>query len=547
MKWTKLVMVFTIFAIICPGAAGRGRGRYSGKGADGMYVLVAASDSSKKARDNADHICDGTADEVQIQDAIDSIIATGGKVELSAGTFNIAATVILHGTPDSGEGVHLAGAGMGLTVLKAVASTSTDILEWTPAVDEFFLQLSDFTVNGNKGNSATGHAIFVSDTDGGAPNDMQMHNLFIINAGNIGFNIVDSWGFRIIGCIAEFCNAAGLLINGSQNYVSQCFFAYNNAGSGTYSVEWKNNVSTFVGNTVYDDLSNEFGFRCFSSQFSSITANTFRNFTTGKPALYVTGMSSGTVISNNSITGNAIGIRVKDDVTGALITNNNFYSNTADYTFDAGQQASIFSNTSDKPFLESKLESMTNTSGANLENGDIVVLKAVASGTETATTTTAGDDAVYGMAVITTLGTAVFTNGDATVTGTNTNFTSETVGRNIKNDADGTLYTVASVTSTTSLELSIVFAAATTADEAYTLSIANNTVGRIQTLGHTTVLKVDGTADIAIGDFIATFTTAKIGQKATAGDMAIAIAREAYTTDDSAGVIDAILITPRKL
>ena len=80
-----------------------------------------------------------------------------------------------------------------------------------------------------------------------------------------------------------------------------------------------------------------------------------------------------------------------------------------------------------------------------------------------------------------------------------------------------------------------------------TSTIADNASGYIQTLGKTTVLKVDGTADIAIGDFIGTFTTAKIGMKATAGDMAFAIALEAYTTDDSAGVIDALIITPRKL
>jgi len=78
-------------------------------------------------------------------------------------------------------------------------------------------------------------------------------------------------------------------------------------------------------------------------------------------------------------------------------------------------------------------------------------------------------------------------------------------------------------------------------------SISNNNYGSILTEGYTTKLKVDGTTDIAIGDFLCTFTTAKIAQKATAGDMAFAIALEAYTTNDSNGVIDALLITPRKL
>lgn len=76
---------------------------------------------------------------------------------------------------------------------------------------------------------------------------------------------------------------------------------------------------------------------------------------------------------------------------------------------------------------------------------------------------------------------------------------------------------------------------------------ANDAWAYIQTRGKTTVMKVDGTTDIAVGDFIGTFTTAAIGMKAASGDMAFAIALEAYTTDDSAGVIDALLITPRKI
>ena len=57
----------------------------------------------------------------------------------------------------------------------------------------------------------------------------------------------------------------------------------------------------------------------------------------------------------------------------------------------------------------------------------------------------------------------------------------------------------------------------------------------------------DGTTDIAIGDPLGAFTTAKIAMKAAAGDMAFAVALEAYTTDDSSGVIDALLIVPRKI
>ena len=75
--------------------------------------------------------------------------------------------------------------------------------------------------------------------------------------------------------------------------------------------------------------------------------------------------------------------------------------------------------------------------------------------------------------------------------------------------------------------------------------IANNAYGLIQIYGQTASLKVNGTENIAIGDLIGTSTIAKIGKKAAAGKSAFAMALEAYTNDDSNGVIDAMIITPR--
>jgi len=119
-----------------------------------------------------------------------------------------------------------------------------------------------------------------------------------------------------------------------------------------------------------------------------------------------------------------------------------------------------------------------NTSGGQLDAGDVVILKAVAAGNEITTTAAQGNDLVFGMVAET---------------------------------------------------------------------IADNATGLVLIKGKTTVLKVDGTADVDIGDFIGTFTVVKIGMEAAAGDMAFAIALEAYAANDSNGVIDALLITPRKI
>ena len=74
-------------------------------------------------------------------------------------------------------------------------------------------------------------------------------------------------------------------------------------------------------------------------------------------------------------------------------------------------------------------------------------------------------------------------------------------------------------------------------------AIADGARGKIQFYGPTKYLKVDGTDDIAVGDFISSFTTSKIAQKGTIGSgNCFAIACEAYTTDNSLGVIDAFLL-----
>lgn len=77
-------------------------------------------------------------------------------------------------------------------------------------------------------------------------------------------------------------------------------------------------------------------------------------------------------------------------------------------------------------------------------------------------------------------------------------------------------------------------------------TLDNNEWGPVLVQGYTTQLDINSTTDIAIGDFIGTHTTAGLGMKCSAGDMAIAIALEART-DNNAGVIDALLITPRKI
>jgi hypothetical protein len=78
--------------------------------------LVAASDAPADVKNQADYVCDGVADNVEIQAAIDAL-ASGGSVVLSPGTFTLAATVTL------GANVRMVGQGRSTTIYSAATAT----------------------------------------------------------------------------------------------------------------------------------------------------------------------------------------------------------------------------------------------------------------------------------------------------------------------------------------------------------------------------------------------------------------------------------------
>src|SRR3990167_561208 len=59
----------------------------------GPNLIVAASNASGIAKATATYLCDGTADDVEINAAIAALPAGGGKVVLSEGTFTVTAAI----------------------------------------------------------------------------------------------------------------------------------------------------------------------------------------------------------------------------------------------------------------------------------------------------------------------------------------------------------------------------------------------------------------------------------------------------------------------
>lgn len=60
-----------------------------------VTLVIAANDSPSKCKTQADYICDGTADDVQIQAAINALPATGGEIVLHGLTFNATSRITM--------------------------------------------------------------------------------------------------------------------------------------------------------------------------------------------------------------------------------------------------------------------------------------------------------------------------------------------------------------------------------------------------------------------------------------------------------------------
>jgi PKD repeat protein len=118
--------------------------------ASAVSVFVAASDSSDLSKSQADYICDGVHDEVEIQAAFGVLPTSGGEVVLSEGTFHCA--------PPEYGGIYptahstFRGQGEDKTFLEFTTFRSSVRLENRPVTNGGeYITCSDFTITG------TGH------------------------------------------------------------------------------------------------------------------------------------------------------------------------------------------------------------------------------------------------------------------------------------------------------------------------------------------------------------------------------------------------------
>ncbi len=152
---------------------------------------------------NADFICDGVNDQVEIQAAIDSISASGGIVRLKAGTYSISAQILI-----DAHNVALIGAGIKATKIVTTAATFDAVrigTRQTSGIMRNNVRIQDLTVS-HFGGASTKACVFI---DGGG-RGTGLTNVQT-NEGGYGFRFKDLDRCLFVGLDANNPRTAGML------------------------------------------------------------------------------------------------------------------------------------------------------------------------------------------------------------------------------------------------------------------------------------------------------------------------------------------------
>ncbi len=231
--------------------------------------------------ENADFVCDGTNDHVEIQQAIDNLPSGGGSVYLREGTYDIGATITLN------NNVALIGAGAG-TWLYLANNVDDDVIYGT-GLDN--LLVADLRIYGNGANNTGGHGIYILNAW-----KFRIEDVWVENCDKDGINLTFCWYSTVSNSILDGNGQYGITVAGaSQNVNVVGNVCTGNVDGGLYleTLYW----STVSGNTTEGNL---WGIVAWAgSESNAITGNTVVG--NDEHGIYF-----GTSDKYNTITGNIV-------------------------------------------------------------------------------------------------------------------------------------------------------------------------------------------------------------------------------------------------
>jgi len=253
-----------------------------------VTIIIAASDSTNKNR--ANYVCDGTSDEVEIQQAIDSL-TNGGTIRLLEGTFTFSDSAGIVFDEDN-DNIWIEGSGQEITTLTGADDSYTSYFGFNVATSTTLsnVQLSNFTIDGtNQSNTPTlGWNALIED----------------FSAGNLEYITIDNLRIKANGVRnspISFYNDSGLnqYIRISNLYVSSTGYAQYgiHVRKPTKHLWIENNYvelnSSHVGYDTYNSIAVYGG-----TEYFYVNNNTVEHTGDGHATIAVSPASYGEIIGN---------------------------------------------------------------------------------------------------------------------------------------------------------------------------------------------------------------------------------------------------------
>lgn len=332
---------------------------------------VGTSVSGWTAND-CDYLCDGTADQTEINAAIQALPSTGGEIVILDGTYNITATIAINK-----DNVKLSGNGAA-TILKRMydGSISEGLISITAVNGGCFI--GNLKIDGNR-TVYTGNTYGIKAT---CDNNIISGNTFIDNYrsislegenNNVTCNLFKNSMYNNVYCSGNgntvsdnACNGGSLTMAGDNNTVSG-----NACNGGDISITGDDNA--VVGNTCYNNQGDGISAKGNNNAITGNTCNNNRDFGID------IGFGDNITVTGNTCNNNDRGIsNIGDNV---AITGNTCNNNGYCGIYLSGMNNAIIGNTcnnNDKGIDISgeEMSTITGNTCANNNTGiDLVIAK----------------------------------------------------------------------------------------------------------------------------------------------------------------------------
>ncbi len=280
----------------------------------GATCVVAASNAKASSIHESDYKCDGTNDQVEIQDAIDALPTGGGSVILSEGTFYIAAPI-----DPSISYLTLKGQGKS-TLLYLVDGSDCSVIEGT-GNGLLYPTFEHFRIDGNNaGQSGVSYGIHMSGFRNGVLSHIRVDNA-LTDGVKLDDGAGEGWQWYIEWVYCDASGVHGFNIGNENTDLNFCFGNHSVAGDGfrisdavvtLYSCNAEANAA-FGVNTVGTHhtniiggayLTNDVNIQFYASADCSISGNAYIHDSTAENVLIYS--SAGTQALRNKAIGNHI-------------------------------------------------------------------------------------------------------------------------------------------------------------------------------------------------------------------------------------------------